>query len=146
MNSKEYQVLVDKHTKKDSRLVNALVTFVGGGLMGLFSQILLYSYTLIFNLPRNKAGIMVILTLIVISSVLTAIGVFDICVNKLKCALIVPITGFAHSMTSSALEYKNEGLIMGIGSNIFKLSGSVILYGVVAVYVFGLLRLLIMGG
>lgn len=86
------------------------------------------------------------MTLITISSILTATGIFDTMVTKLKCALIIPITGFAHSMTSAAIEYKNEGLIMGIGANIFKLAGTVILYGVVSVYIFGILRLLIMGG
>ncbi len=61
-------------------------------------------------------------------------------------ALIIPITGFAHSMSSAALEYKNEGLVLGIGANIFKLAGTVILFGVVSVYLFGIVRLLIMGG
>ena len=62
-------------------------------------------------------------------------------VTKLKSALIIPITGFAHSMTSAALEYRTEGLVLGIGANIFKLAGTVILYGVVSVYIFGLIRL-----
>ena len=67
-------------------------------------------------------------------------------VAKFKSALIIPITGFAHSITSAALDYKNEGLVLGIGANIFKLAGSVILYGIVSVYIFGLIRLLVMGG
>ena len=79
------------------------------------------------------------------ASFLTAIGVFDVCVSKLKSALIIPITGFAHSMTSAALDYKNEGPIYGIGSNIFKLAGSVILYGVVSAWFFGMIRYLIGG-
>ena len=86
------------------------------------------------------------MTLIVIASILTATGVFDLLVSKFKMALIIPITGFAHSMSSAALEYKNEGLVLGIGANIFKLAGTVILFGVVSVYLFGIVRLLIMGG
>ena len=70
-------------------------------------------------------------------------NIFDKWVMTLKSALIIPITGFAHSMTSSALDYKNEGLILGIGANIFKLAGSVILYGIVSVYIFGLIRVLL---
>ena len=100
----------------------------------------------LLHLPRKESGVLVILTLIVIASILTALGVFDILVTKVKSALIIPITGFAHSITSAALEYKTEGLVLGIGANIFKLAGTVILYGVVAVYLFGILRLLIMGG
>ena len=99
-----------------------------------------------FSLPRKEAGVTVTLTFVVVASVLTAIGVFDVCVAKLKSALIIPITGFAHSMTAAALEYRKEGLVLGIGANIFKLAGTVILYGIVSVYVFGLVRLLVMGG
>ena len=99
-----------------------------------------------FDLPRKESGVIVILTLIILSSVLTALGVFDVCVAKFKSALIIPITGFAHSMTSAALEYRGEGFILGIGANIFKLAGSVILYGIVSVYVFGIIRLIFMGG
>ena len=103
-------------------------------------------YQLWLNIPRKESGVLVILTLIAISSILTALGIFDVLVTKLKSALIIPITGFAHSMTSAALEYRTEGLILGIGANIFKLAGTVILYGTVAVYFFGLIRLLIIGG
>lgn len=141
-----YNKIVNKYTPKESRLKNAIVVFLAGGIIGAGSEFLLNVYSYFLNLPRKESGVLVILTLIVIASLLTAFGVFDVCVNVLKSALIIPITGFAHSMTSAALEYKNEGLVLGIGANIFKLSGSVILYGVVSVYVFGLLRLLVMGG
>jgi stage V sporulation protein AC len=97
-------------------------------------------------LPRKESGVLVTLTFITVASILTAFGVFDVLVAKIKAGLIIPITGFAHSMTSAAMEYKNEGLVLGIGANIFKLAGTVILYGVVAVYFFGLIRLLVIGG
>ena len=114
--------------------------------MGTLSELLLRLYILWFDLPRKEAGIIVTITLIIIASILTALGIFDVFVSKLKCALIIPITGFAHSMTSSALEYRKEGLVLGIGSNIFKLAGTVILYGIVSVYVFGIIRLILMWG
>ncbi len=146
MKKETYQKIVDKYTPTENWIKNAIITFVAGGLMGLGSEFLLNVYATWLNLPRKESGVLVILTLIIIASVLTALGIFDFCVTKLKSALIIPITGFAHSMTSAALEYKNEGLIYGIGANIFKLAGTVILYGVVAVYVFGLIRILVMGG
>ena len=142
----KYNEIVLKHTPKEDVLKNAFLTFICGGLLGTASELLLNYYVLWFNLPRKEAGVLVILTLIVISSILTAFGIFDVCVSKLKSALIIPITGFAHSMTSAALEYRKEGLVLGIGANIFKLAGTVILYGIVSVYVFGLLRLLVLGG
>ena len=141
----KYNEIVEKHTPKEDILKNALITFIAGGLLGSLSELLLNLYVLWFNLPRKEAGVMVILTLIVVASFLTAIGIFDTFVSVLKSALIIPITGFAHSMTSAALEYRKEGLVLGIGANIFKLAGTVILYGIVSVYVFGIIRLIIGG-
>lgn len=146
MNKEEYQKFIKNYTPKPKRIENALTAFFIGGTLGSLSELLLQLYGLWFHLPRKESGVMVILTLIIIASVLTALGVFDILVTKVKSALIIPITGFAHSITSAALEYRTEGLVLGIGANIFKLAGTVILYGVVAVYVFGLLRLIIIGG
>lgn len=143
---KKYQDIVNKHTPKEDILKNALISFLVGGLLGSLSELLLRVYSMTLNLPRKESGVLVILTLITIASILTALGIFDVLVSKLKAALIIPITGFAHSMTSAALEYKHEGLVLGIGANIFKLAGTVILYGVVSVYFFGLIRLLIIGG
>ena len=141
-----YNQIVDKHTPKEDRLKNALVTFIAGGIFGVLAELLLRGYMIWFNLPRKESGVVVTLTLVVVASILTALGIFDVCVSKLKSALIIPITGFAHSMTAAALEYRKEGLVLGIGANIFKLAGTVILYGIVSVYIFGLVRLLIMGG
>ena len=141
-----YNRIVDKHTPKEDRLKNALVTFIAGGIFGVLAELLLRGYMIWFNLPRKESGVVVTLTLVVVASILTALGIFDVCVSKFKSALIIPITGFAHSMTAAALEYRKEGLVLGIGANIFKLAGTVILYGIVSVYIFGLVRLLIMGG
>lgn len=146
MTNQEYQKFIKNYTPKPPIIKNALIAFIVGGILGTTSEVLLQIYQILFNLPRKESGVLVILTLIVIASVLTALGIFDILVTKLKSALIIPITGFAHSMTSAALEYKPEGLILGIGANIFKLAGTVILYGVVSVYIFGLIRLFIIGG
>ena len=81
--------------------------------------------------------------LIFLGCLFTCLGFFDKWVHFCKCGLIVPITGFAHAMQSAALEYRKEGLVMGIGANMLKLAGSVIIYGVVSAYVFGLIRLLL---
>ena len=146
MDKNRYKQIVDKNSPKPDKIKNALVSFVVGGTIGALGELLLRAYALWFELPRKESGVLVTLTFITIASILTALGVFDILVAKIKAGLIVPITGFAHSMTSAALEYKNEGLVLGIGANIFKLAGTVILYGVVAVYFFGLIRLLVIGG
>ena len=146
MDNTKYNEFIKKYIPKEDKIKNEFIAFFFGGLLGLLSEILLELYQVWLNLPRKESGILVTLTLIVVASILTALGIFDVAVSKLKSALIIPITGFAHSMTSAALEYRTEGLILGIGSNIFKLAGTVILYGIVAVYFFGLVRLILIGG
>ena len=145
MNEIEYKKIIDKHTPKVNVIKNALWVFFCGGTLGAICEFILRCYMYFFSLPRKEAGVLISLSLIVIASILTALGIFDVLITKFKSALIIPITGFAHSLTSAALEYKNEGLILGIGSNIFKLAGSVILYGIVSVYIFGLIRVFILG-
>ena len=135
MKNEMYDEIVKKYTPKEDVLKNAIITFLAGGAIGALSELLLVCYSTLLNIPRKESGVLVILTLIFISSILTACGVFDVCVSKLKSALIIPITGFAHSITSAALDYRKEGLVVGIGANIFKLAGTVILYGVVSVYI-----------
>ena len=142
----KYISIVNKYTPKEDRLKNAFLCFFVGGIFGVLAELLLRGYMIWFDLPRKESGVIVTLTLVIVASLLTAFGVFDVLVTKFKSALIIPITGFAHSMTSAALEYRKEGLVLGIGANIFKLAGTVILYGIVSVYVFGLIRLLVMGG
>ena len=87
-----------------------------------------------------------IVTLIFVGCILTCLGFFDKWVNFAKAGLIVPITGFAHAMMSAALEYRKEGMVTGIGANMLKLAGSVIIFGVVSAYLFGMVRFIIFGG
>ena len=143
MNNNMYQKFIKNYTPKENIFSNAILTFILGGIIGVLSELLLEGYSIYLNLPRKEAGILVILTLITISSILTALGVMDLLVSKFNSALLITITGFAHSMTSASLEYRKEGLVTGIGANIFKLAGTVILYGIVSVYFFGIIRLIL---
>ena len=146
MEKKEYEKIVKKHKPTETRILNAIIAFTTGGLIGAFGQFLTECYASWFKLPTKDAVSFMLVTLIFIASLLTALGVFDTLVSVCRCGLIIPITGFAHSMTSAGMEYRKEGPIYGIGSNIFKLAGSVILYGVVAAWLFGSIRYMIMGG
>ena len=145
MEKRKYQSIVNKYTPKENRIYNGLVAFVVGGLMGMLGQFLIDLYSYFLNIPSKEASVFMIVTLIFLGCLFTCLGFFDRCVHFAKCGLIVPITGFAHAMQSAALEYRKEGIVMGLGANIFKLSGSVIMLGVVSAYAFGLLRLLLMG-
>ena len=146
MDKKRYNDLVSKHMPKESKIYNAMKAFIVGGGIGVLGQFLIDVYVHFLDIPKNEANTYMIITLIFIASLFTALGFFDNFVSWARAGLIVPITGFAHSMTSSAIEYRREGLVAGIGANIFKLAGTVILYGVVAAYVFGIIRYLLFGG
>lgn len=145
ISKEEYQKIVKKHTPNEDRLKNGIIVFIAGGIMGVLAQLLMQCYINFFNLASSDANVLVIITFIVLACILTGFGVFDKLVRIFKAALLIPITGFAHAMMSSAMEYRKEGFVTGIGSNIFKLTGTVILYGVVSAYFFGMIRYFIMG-
>lgn len=145
MEKDKYKQIVDKHTPKENRLTNALVCFFVGGIMGMIGQGLIDLYSYCFEIPTKDASVFMIVTLIFVGCLLTCFGWFDKLVNFCKCGLIVPITGFAHAMMSAALEYRKEGMVTGIGANMMKLAGSVIIFGVVSAWFFGLIRIIIMG-
>ncbi len=146
MRDKKYQEIVDKHKPKENRISNMIIAFIVGGIIGLIGNLLVDLYTYFFHISTTEAGVCMIVTLIFIACLLTGLGVFDLLVKKGKMGFIIPITGFAHSMQSAILDYKKEGPVYGFGANMFKLAGSVILYGVVSAYVFGLIRYLFFGG
>ena len=124
--------------------MNGIIAFVIGGFMGVLGNFLIDIYSYFFNLSTKNASVFMIITLVFIGCLFTCLGFFDKWVNFAKCGLIIPITGFAHAMASAALEYRKEGLVTGIGMNMFKLAGSVIIFGVVSAYLFGLIRIIIM--
>ena len=143
MKNTKYDKIADKHLVSESRIMNAFLAFVVGGLVGLLGEAIIEILCVFFHLSRSVSSTFMIMIFIFIASLSTALGFFDKLVVKFKCGLLIPITGFAHSMTSAALDYKSEGPIYGLGSNIFKLAGSVILYGVVSAWFFGMIRYLI---
>ena len=145
MDKKDYQKIVDKHKPKETRFQNAIIAFFIGGLVGMIGEFLVEFYSYYLDISTKDASALMLITLIFLASLFTSMGFFDKWVNYAKCGLIIPITGFAHSMTSAGIEYKKEGPIYGLGSNIFKLAGSVILYGIVSAWFFGLIRYLIGG-
>ena len=146
MNKKKYQKIVDKRKATESRGLNLLIAFVVGGIVGALGQFLIEFYSYYLNISTKDASVFMIVTLIFFATLFTALGFFDKWVTFAKCGLIIPITGFAHSMASAGIEYKKDGPIYGLGSNLFKLSGSVILYGIVSAWAFGLIRYLLLGG
>jgi len=145
MEKHKYQELVKNTTPKPKRMKHAITSFIVGGIIGSVSEIIRLLMINYFNIKSSDTVSLIILLLIFLACLMTAFFDFDKLVIKFKAGLIIPITGFAHSIQSSALDYKKDGLITGLGSNFFKLAGSVILYGIVSAFIFCIIKVVLYG-
>ena len=145
MEKREYQELVKKTTPKPRKMTHSVLAFLSGGILATLCEILKALLVNYYHFKNNDAVSIVIFILIVGACLMTAFFDFDKWVIKFKAGLIIPITGFAHSIQSSAMDYKKDGLITGLGSNFFKLAGSVILYGIVSSFIFSILKVVFYG-
>ena len=133
---KEYGKMVEKKSPPSPKLKNGLLAFSVGGLICVIGQLLIELYT-ILDLTEKQIKMAVPSTLIFLAAVLTALGVFDKIAKRAGAGTLVPITGFANSVVSPAIEFKNEGWILGVGAKIFQIAGPVIAYGTAASVVYG---------
>lgn len=134
----EYGKMAEKASPPSPKLKNCIKAFLFGGGICTFGQFLNWSFEKL-NFSEDAVKALTPATLIVIASILTGIGVFDKIAKHAGAGTIVPITGFANSVVSPALEFKAEGIIMGTGANIFKIAGPVIAYGTFAAVVYGII-------
>lgn len=135
---KEYDKMAKKASPNSPVFLNCLKAFLIGGLICLFGQVLNYLFGKAgFNDEYVKA--LTPSVLIVLTAILTGIGVFDKIAKHAGAGTIVPITGFANSVVSPALEYKAEGIILGTGAKIFTVAGPVIAYGTAAAVIYGII-------
>lgn len=148
MNKQRFNDAIKQTEDKKDKLGRAIIAFVSGGIVALIGQGFYDLYTKVLDVSDKDGISLMLVTVIFITALLTGIGVFDKISQKCGAGTFIPISGFANALTSSALESKSEGLIYGIGSNMFKLAGSVITYGIVSAYILGILRyfVLLIGG
>lgn len=145
MNKEEYQKLVKELSPKEPKLRNAIVAFLIGGLVGFIGEVIVHILMESFGISRVDSCAWLAFILILFATFMTALGKFDNWVVKAKCGLIIPTTGFAHSVQSAAIDYKKDGFVTGIGANLFKLAGSVILYGIISAFFLVLIKVMIYG-
>lgn len=136
MNSKQYQKLVSDTTPKSPIFKDCILAFLFGGGICCFGQLLRVLYTGI-GLNEDEVKLAVPVTLIAITAILTGIGVFDNIAKYAGAGTAVPITGFANSVVSPAVEFSAEGKILGTGAKMFNLAGPVIVYGCSAASIYG---------
>ena len=117
---------------------NCLLAFLSGGTICTLGQVLCNLYQRLgLELPQARAGVSI--SLIFLSALLTALGLYDKLAKHAGAGTLVPITGFANSMVSPALEFKSEGFVTGLGAKLFTVAGPVLVYGVTASVVYGLI-------
>lgn len=137
MDKKEYKNLVERKTPSSKTLTNCVKAFLFGGAICTLGQLLNTIYEPM-GLGRDMTGGLVSVTLIFLGELLTGLNIYPKLAKHAGAGTIVPITGFANSVASPAIEAKTEGLVMGVGANMFKIAGPVIVYGVVCAFVAGI--------
>lgn len=138
MDIQRFKDVSNRHGAYQPKVLNVFFAFLSGGSLAVILQLVAFFMMNYFG--EQEANTIVLLLLILLATLLTGMGVYDDCVKYCGAGLFVPISGFANALTSSALECKHEGLIYGIGSNMFKLAGSVITYGIVSAILFSAIR------
>lgn len=139
IDKKEYKKYAKARAPKSPVIKNCIKAFLVGGLICTIGQVLLNVYSELCGLDEESAGTLVSVSLIFAAVLLTAIGVFDRIAKHAGAGTLVPITGFANSVVSPAIDSKAEGFVLGVGSKIFTVAGPVLLYGILAGAVYGVI-------
>lgn len=134
---KEYSKMVEKSSPKSKTALNCVRAFVIGGGICAAGQ-LIYELLRLWGLDETTARTVTSVTLVFAGVLLTALGVYDKMARKAGAGTLVPITGFANSVSSPAIEFKTEGFIVGVGAKMFVIAGPVIVYGVSASVIYGI--------
>ena len=138
MTEKDYQKLVDEISPKSPVGKDCLGAFVVGGIICAIGQFFINYYTKL-GLDKDAAGTAASMTLVALSALLTGLSLYDNIAKFAGAGTLVPITGFANAVAAPAVEFKTEGFILGVGAKMFTIAGPVIVYGVSASVVYGLI-------
>ena len=131
MEKKVYEKVLEENKIKRPILSNCIKAFLVGGSICLIGQVLLYLFEEKMGVKKTEASTLMYIVVVGVTAIMTGLGIFDKIGQFSGAGTLIPITGFSNSMTSSALESKSEGIVLGIMTNMFKLAGAVIAAGVV---------------
>ena len=136
---KAYKKFADAHAPSSPTVKNCIWAFFVGGGICILGQGLVCIYRDFIGMEQKDAGTLCSVTLIFIAALLSGLGVFEKIAKRAGGGTLVPITGFANSVVSPAIDSKAEGFILGVGAKIFTVAGSVLLYGTIAGAVYGII-------
>ena len=135
---KKYSEMTKKASPPSPKLKDFIWAYIVGGAICVIGQLLTELYTAL-DLSEKVVKMAVPVSIILIAALLTGIGVFDKIARRAGAGTLVPITGFANAVVSPAIEFKNEGYILGVGAKIFTIAGPVIMYGTIASVIYGVI-------
>ena len=138
----QYEDYVKKKTPVHNVYLNMAKSFITGGIICVIGQGI-YNYCEMIGLSKDHCSNWTSLSLILLSIILTGVGLYPKIAKWGGAGALVPITGFANGIASSAIEYKKEGQVFGIGCKIFTISGPVILYGILSSWILGVIYLIV---
>ncbi|WP_042223969.1 stage V sporulation protein AC [Oceanobacillus manasiensis] len=141
--AQNYQAFQEEREVKRPVLLNCIKAFLVGGFICFIGQLISTFYIYYFHFTEQTAGNPTTATLIFITMLLTGFGIYDRIGQFAGAGSAVPVTGFGNAVISSAIEYKTEGFILGVGSNMLKLAGPVIVYGVFSAFLVALVKTLL---
>ncbi|KXG10209.1 hypothetical protein AT864_01770 [Anoxybacillus sp. P3H1B] len=136
----DYQAFAKERETKRPVLKNCIRAFFVGGLICVIGQAVSYFYMYFFDFTEQTAGNPTVATMVFLSMILTGFGIYDRIAQFAGAGTAVPVTGFGNAVISAAIEHRTEGFVLGVGSNMFKLAGSVILFGTFAAFVIALIK------
>ena len=143
MDPQKYQQIEQQNTPPTPYLKNALKAFLVGGIICAIGQAITYLYIIFFDFTDVTAGNATVAKMVFISMVLTSLGLYRKLGAFAGAGSEVPVTGFGNAVVSAAIEGRTEGLVLGVGANMFKLAGSVILFGVGSAFFIALIKLIL---
>lgn len=141
--AQQYQDLQKKRETKRPVFKNCIKAFFVGGFICFVGQLITTFYIYFFDFTEQTAGNPTVATLIIITMFLTGFGIYDHLGQFAGAGTAVPVTGFANAVISSAIEHRSEGYILGVGTNMLKLAGPVIVYGVFSAFIIAIIKTLL---
>ena len=136
MDTNAYQKFAKEHAPKSPIVKDCLWAFLVGGGICAFAEALFHGY-LALQMTEENVKTLVPVTLIFLAALLTGLGIFDDIAKFAGAGTLVPITGFANAVAAPAIDDKSEGLVLGVGAQMFTIAGPVIVYGVLTSVIYG---------
>ncbi|WP_339288988.1 stage V sporulation protein AC [Ureibacillus sp. FSL K6-0786] len=143
MNQEQFEKIEQEITPPTPYLKNVLKAFLVGGLICTVGHAITYFYIIFFDFTEKTVGNPTVATIILISMLLTGFGLYQKLGQFAGAGSAVPVSGFGNAVISAAIEHRTEGFVLGVGGNMFKLAGSVILFGVSSAFVVALIKLIL---